>query len=123
MPRFTFACHGGTTPTDPAEIERVIGLWNDWYARIGDSPVDDGGPCGRSWTVNGSGIVEGGGANPLTGYTSLKSRTGMKRTSWREAAHWSGIIQVRLRSAKSMRSEVRDFGRWPRTLPVANGHP
>jgi len=72
MPRFIFAYHGGTTPSDPTEIERVIGLWNDWYAQMGDSLMDDGGPCGRSWTVNGSGISEGGGANPLTGYTIVE---------------------------------------------------
>ena len=72
MPNFIFAYHGGTAPTEPAEIERVIGQWNDWYAGMGDRLIDDGGPCGKSWTVSGSGVVEDGGANPLAGYTIVE---------------------------------------------------
>ncbi len=72
MPTFIFAYHGGGVPSEPADIERVMGLWNGWYGEIGDRLLDGGGPCGKSWTVSASGVAEGGGANPLSGYTVVK---------------------------------------------------
>ncbi len=72
MPTFIFAYHGGNAPSDPAEAERLMGLWNDWYGEMGDRLIDDGGPCGKSWTVSASGATEGGEANPLAGYTVVE---------------------------------------------------
>lgn len=75
MPNFIFAYHGGTTPTDPAEIERVMGEWGAWFEAMGTSVVNPGNPVGKSSTVFGDRIEDNGGANPLSGYTVVSAET------------------------------------------------
>ncbi len=73
MPNFMFIYHGGSTPSDPAEQERVMGKWRDWYGSMGDAVIHGGGPAGKSHTVSGDGVVLDGGANPVSGLTLVSA--------------------------------------------------
>ncbi|WP_368185419.1 YciI family protein [Aestuariibius sp. HNIBRBA575] len=73
MPNFIFAYHGGSTPSDPADVEKVMGEWNAWYGSMGDAVQHGGGPAGKSNTVSAAGVAEDGGANPLSGFTIVSA--------------------------------------------------
>ena len=73
MPKFIFAYHGGAAPSDPAEVEKAMGQWNDWYGSMGAALLDGGGPAGTSMTVSKSGLSGDGGANPLSGFTIVEA--------------------------------------------------
>jgi hypothetical protein len=84
MPEYIFAYHGGHTPDDPEEIEKVMAAWGAWFAAMGDAVAQPGAPLGMAKTVSATGITEGGGINPLTGYTvvraaSFEAATGMAK--------------------------------------------
>lgn len=73
MAQYIFAYHGGSAPSDPAEVEKVMAAWNDWYGSMGDKVAHGGGPCGPSKTVSSGGTSDGGGANPLSGFTIVSA--------------------------------------------------
>ena len=73
MPKFMFAYHGGSAPSDPAEGEKVMAQWNAWYGSMGSAVLDGGGPAGQSMTVANGGLTNDGGANPLSGYTLVEA--------------------------------------------------
>ena len=73
MTKYILAYHGGGMPETPEEGEKVMAAWNTWYEKIGDKLADGGAPCGRSTTVSTSGIADGGGPNPLSGYTVINA--------------------------------------------------
>ena len=73
MANFIFAYHGGTTPRTPEDEAAVMAKWGAWMGAIEASLVDGGAPCGMSKTVNGNGIADNGGSNPISGYTIVKA--------------------------------------------------
>ena len=73
MPNFIFAYHGGTTPTDPADVERVMAEWGAWFENLGASVVNPGNPVGQSNTVFKDRVTDDGGANPISGYTVVSA--------------------------------------------------
>ena len=73
MPNFIFAYHGGTTPTDPQDIERVMGEWGAWFENMGAAVVNAGNPVGKSSTVFQDRVEDNGGANPISGYTVVQA--------------------------------------------------
>lgn len=73
MNKYMLAYHGGGMPETPEEGARVMKAWNDWYGSLGDRLADGGGPLGRSMTVGSKGVEEGGGPNPLSGYTVVNA--------------------------------------------------
>ena len=73
MPDYMLAYHGGKTPETPEEGERAMAAWGAWYEMLGDRVVNPGNPVGKSWTVDAKGAREGGGADPLSGYTILRA--------------------------------------------------
>lgn len=75
MPNFVFAYHGGKMPETPEEGAKVMAAWQSWFAGMGDAVVDGGNPVGLSKTVSQSGVEEGGGSNPLSGYSIVKADT------------------------------------------------
>lgn len=84
MQKFMFAYHGGGAPETPEEGERVMKAWMDWMGSMGDALVDGGNPVGKSSTLTKDGLTDGGGANPLSGYTivqaeSLEAAAGMAK--------------------------------------------
>ena len=75
MPDFIFAYHGGKKPETEEEGAKEMALWQAWFEKIGPNVVDPGNPVGKSYTVSASGVVDNGGANPLSGYTIIKADT------------------------------------------------
>jgi len=47
--------------------------WGAWFASIGDALAVPGAPLGASSTVSASGVAEGGGANPVSGYSVVNA--------------------------------------------------
>lgn len=75
MPKYILGFHGGgEMPTDPQEAEKSMTAWVSWYQSLGSAVSDMGNPAGASKTVAATGHVsEGGGANPLTGYSIIEA--------------------------------------------------
>lgn len=74
MPNYIIGYHGGGQPSSPEEGEKVMKAWMTWFETIGPNVVDGGNPVGASKTIAANGSVsDGGGANPLTGYSVLKA--------------------------------------------------
>lgn len=73
MPEFIFAYHGGSTPSDPAEVEKTMAAWGAWFAGMGEAVKLPGAPVGPSKTVTSGGVAEDGGANPISGYTVVSA--------------------------------------------------
>ena len=47
--------------------------WEAWAESLGNSLVNRGTPLGNSKTISSSGVTDGGGADPLIGYSILKA--------------------------------------------------
>ena len=73
MAKYMFVYHGGGMPETPEEGAKVMAAWNAWYGQMGDALVDGGAPAGKSHTVSKSGVVEDGGANPVSGLTIVQA--------------------------------------------------
>lgn len=73
MPNYVFAYHGGGAPETPEEGQKVMAAWMAWYETMGPAIVDGGAPVGMSKTVTADGVLDNGGANPLSGYTVVKA--------------------------------------------------
>ncbi|KAJ57402.1 hypothetical protein ACMU_02545 [Actibacterium mucosum KCTC 23349] len=73
MPKFAFVYHGGGMPETPEEGAKVMAAWTAWYGNMGESLVDGGAPVAQSHTVSADGVVENGGANPVSGYTIVSA--------------------------------------------------
>ena len=69
MAKFVFAYHGGPQSMSPEEGRLHMDEWMAWMGGLGDAVVDRGMPVGKSMTVGPNGVTEGGGPNPLSGYT------------------------------------------------------
>jgi hypothetical protein len=74
MTKFLLGYHGGAMPDTPTEGEKVVAAWNSWMGGLGKSLVDGGNPAGAAKTVlPGGKIADGGGANPITGYSIVEA--------------------------------------------------
>ena len=73
MPNFILAYHGGKIPETKEEQDKVMAAWMAWFGGMGDAVVDAGNPVGMSSTISNTGVVDNGGANPLSGYSILKA--------------------------------------------------
>jgi hypothetical protein len=70
MPKYVLAYHGGGMAATEAEQAAAMAAWGAWFGSLGDAIVDGGNPTGASKTVTADGsTVDGGGANPLSGYS------------------------------------------------------
>ncbi len=74
MAKYLFVYHGGSAPTDPAQVKQVMDAWGAWFGSMGASVIDGGNPVGKSSTVKGDGsLATGGGANPASGYSLVEA--------------------------------------------------
>ena len=74
MAKYLFVYHGGSAPTNPAEIKKVMDAWGAWFGSMGAAVIDGGNPVGKSSTVKSDGsLVAGGGANPSSGYSLIEA--------------------------------------------------
>ncbi len=73
MPKFIFAYHGGHTPENEEEGQKVMAAWGAWFTGMGDAVVDGGNPVLKSKTVTRDAVTDDGGPNPLSGYTVVQA--------------------------------------------------
>ena len=73
MPKFAFVYHGGGKPSTPEEGEKAMAAWGAWFQAMGDAVVDGGNPLGMSKTVSAKGVVNDGGANPVSGVSFVQA--------------------------------------------------
>lgn len=74
MTKYVFAYHGGSHPKTPEEGKKVMDAWGAWFGSMGAAVIDGGNPVGKSSTVKSDGsLVQGGGANPLSGYSLIEA--------------------------------------------------
>ena len=74
MAKFVFAYHGGGAPANREEAKKAMDAWGQWFGSLGAAVIDGGNPVGKSSTVRSDGsLVEGGGPNPLSGYSLIEA--------------------------------------------------
>lgn len=74
MAKFVLAYHGGGMAETEEEQAKVMAAWGAWMESLGSALTDPGNPAGASKTINADGsVADGGGANPLTGYTLISA--------------------------------------------------
>jgi hypothetical protein len=74
MANYLLAYHGGGMAATEAERAKVLEHWGQWFGALGPNLVDGGNPVGQTRMIAPSGSVsEGGGANPVSGYTVIKA--------------------------------------------------
>ncbi len=70
MAKYLFVYRGGTQPANAADAKSVMDAWGAWFGSLGAAVIDGGNPVGKSSTVRSDGsLVDGGGANPASGYS------------------------------------------------------
>lgn len=74
MPNYMLSYHGGKMPESPEEGAEHMAKWEAWADSLGDSLVNRGTPLGKAKSVSSAGVTEGGGENPLIGYSILKAQ-------------------------------------------------
>ncbi len=73
MSNYLFAYHGGKKPESPEAGAKFMEKWNAWVGGLGDASVNPGNPLGMSKTVSSGGVSDGGGSNPLSGFSIVKA--------------------------------------------------
>lgn len=74
MATYLLAYHGGGMPDTEQERASVMAEWGQWFGALGESLVDGGNPVGQTRTIaSGGSVSDGGGANPVSGYTVIKA--------------------------------------------------
>jgi hypothetical protein len=74
MANYLLAYHGGGMADTKEEQDRVMAAWGAWYQKLGPAVVDGGNPIGHARTIDSGGAVtDGGGANPVSGYTIVRA--------------------------------------------------
>ena len=69
MAKYLFVYHGGSHPETDEEVAAVMDAWGAWMGSLGEALVDGGAPTVALNTVSSDGVTDGGGANPVTGYS------------------------------------------------------
>ena len=77
MTKYIFGFHGGgDMPTDPKVAEASMAKWVAWYQGMGKAVIDMGTPTIAKKTIGANGkVADGGGANPLTGYSIIEAKS------------------------------------------------
>jgi len=73
MAKYLLAYHGGGMAATPEEQQAEMAAWGQWFGSLGSAIVDPGNPVGQRRMVSGSGVADGGGADPVTGYTLINA--------------------------------------------------
>ena len=76
MAKFLFIYHAPTTPedntpSDPAEMEKVMGDWMAWAGRVGDGMVDFGTPLAGGVRITPDGTSPA--TSDVVGYSILEA--------------------------------------------------
>lgn len=70
MPKFVFAYHGSKRPENPPQH---MARWKAWVDGLGKAFVNPGVPVSKSKTVSSDGVTDGGGSNPLAGFSVVEA--------------------------------------------------
>ena len=73
MSEYVFAYHGGKQPESPEAGAALMARWNAWIGEMGDTMINPGTPMGSAKTVSSEGVSDGGGANPLMGFSIVRA--------------------------------------------------
>lgn len=73
MSKYVLTYHGGSIPDDPAEQERAMTAWMNWFGGLGDSVVDGGAPFASSSAIATDHSVTQPGRTGLTGYSIISA--------------------------------------------------
>jgi hypothetical protein len=74
MAKFVLAYTGGGGMADsPAEQQKVMEAWMNWFGTLGDSVVDGGAPFGPSASIAPDGSVSESAASQLSGYSIVSA--------------------------------------------------
>jgi hypothetical protein len=73
MKKFVFLYSGGTAPSSPAEGEKVMKAWNDWFASQGASVDIAGEAFASSKTVSAQAVKDGADGNISNGFSVFKA--------------------------------------------------
>jgi hypothetical protein len=74
MAKYVLAYHGGKRAEKPEQIKQIMDAWGAWFGSLGAAVIDAGNPVGMSSTIKSDGsLVEGGGANPISGYSLIEA--------------------------------------------------
>ena len=72
MPNYIFAYHSnGNMPKTPEEGAAHMEKYKAWLDGMGDAVVNPGTPFKDSKTVSTDGVEDGGGPNPVMGFTEV----------------------------------------------------
>ena len=55
-------------PTD-----EEMAAWGAWFESLGEAVVDGGNPISHAMTLTPTGVSDGGGVNPATGYSMISA--------------------------------------------------
>ena len=75
MAKFLLAYKGGAMGETPAEQQKQMEAWMNWFGSLGESVVDGGAPFGSSSTIASSGATSDGGKSALSGYSIISAGT------------------------------------------------
>jgi hypothetical protein len=73
MPNFILAFHGGKRPASPEDGAKHMTRYKAWVDSLGDAVVTPDTPLGKSMTVSADGVAEGGGSNPILGFSIVEA--------------------------------------------------
>lgn len=73
MAEYILAYHGGSMPDTPEEGAKVMAAWQAWMGGMRENLINPGAPVGMSKTVTATGVVDNGGANPVSGFSIVKA--------------------------------------------------
>jgi hypothetical protein len=73
MPTYLLAYHGGHVDESLEGRKRVMQQFGKWFAELGPRLKDPGNPIARAVTVDNDSVTDGGGANPISGYTVIEA--------------------------------------------------
>ncbi|MEP2715820.1 hypothetical protein [Pseudophaeobacter sp.] len=75
MQKFLLTYHGKPDFEGPEDGAKHMEDWKAWSTSLGSAMVDPGLPVGPSTTITPTGVVDGGGSNPVSGITIIQAET------------------------------------------------
>ncbi len=73
MKPFVLLYRGGTAGSTPAEAEKIMKVWTQWFEKLGGALVDGGKPFGQGKVVTSAGVRDG--ANASNGYSVIQAES------------------------------------------------
>jgi hypothetical protein len=75
MSNYVFVYRGGQRSGSPEEGAKQRAKWQAWVSSLGAAMINPGTPLGKSKTVSSTGVSDGGGPNPVMGYSIVAANS------------------------------------------------